>query len=142
MTSRSRDDSGSLTLELVILAPAILALLALVIAGGRAAVASQAVAQAASQAARDGSLQATPAAATTAAQSRADTLLEGNGLGCEPRSVSVNAAALANPPGRPGQVTVTVSCTVSWSDLGLPGPGFRTLSATGTAPVDTWTATR
>ncbi|MGB8020607.1 MAG: TadE/TadG family type IV pilus assembly protein [Candidatus Nanopelagicales bacterium] len=142
MTPRPRDDAGSLTVELVVLAPAVLALLALVIAGGRAAIASQAVAQAASQAARDASLQATPAAATTAARSRADSVLAGQGLGCDRRSVAVNAAALANPPGRPGQVNVTLTCTVTWSDLGLPGPGSRTLSSTGTAPVDTWTAHR
>ena len=36
--------------------------------------------------------------------------------------------------------SVTVECTVKWSDLGVPGPGTRTLRATGTAPVDTWTA--
>ena len=38
-----------------------------------------------------------------------------------------------------GKVTVDVACTVSWSDLGLPTAQSRTLTATGTAPIDTWT---
>ena len=140
MTPRWRAQDGSLTLELVILAPAILFILALVIAGGRVVIADQAVTQAASQAARDASLQPTPTAATATARSRADSVLDGQGLGCAPRAVTVNAAALSAPAGQPGQVSVTVRCTVKWSDLGVPGPGTRTLSATGTAPVDTWTA--
>jgi Flp pilus assembly protein TadG len=140
MTPRWRAQDGSLTLELVILAPAILFILALVIAGGRVVIADQAVTQAASQAARDASLQPTPTAATATARSRADSVLDGQGLGCSPQAVTVNAAALAAPAGQPGNVSVTVRCTVKWSDLGVPGPGTRTLSATGTAPVDTWTA--
>ena len=140
MTPRWRAQDGSLTLELVILAPAILFILALVIAGGRVVIADQAVTQAAAQAARDASLQPTPTAATATARSRADSVLDGQGLGCSPQAVTVNAAALSAPAGQPGKVSVTVRCTVKWSDLGVPGPGTRTLSATGTAPVDTWTA--
>jgi Flp pilus assembly protein TadG len=138
--ARSRGERGSLSLELAVLAPAILLILALVIAGGRIALASQAVAQAAAQAARDASLHASPAAAATAARSRADSVLAGQGLGCAPRSVTVNAAAVGGSPGTPGAVTTRVECTVRWTDLGIPGPGWRTLSATGSAPVDTWTA--
>jgi hypothetical protein len=130
---------GSLSLELVVLAPALLALLALVIAGGRAALASQAVAQAAAQAARDATQQAGPAAAAAAARARAATVLAGQGLHCPPE-VSVDAAALAAPPGIPGAVEVTVACTVDWGDLGLPGLGGHTLHATGRAPIDTWTS--
>ena len=140
MTPRWRAEAGSLTLELVILATAILFILALVIAGGRVVIADQAVTQAASQAARDASLTTSPTTATATAKSRADSVLDGQGLGCAPRAVTVNAAALSAPAGQPGQVSVTVRCTVKWSDLGVPGPGTRTLSATGTAPVDTWTA--
>ena len=137
----ARDEAGSLSLELVVLAPAILAIFALVIAGGRAMVATQAVAQAASQAARDASLQSSPSAGVSAARTRAVSVLEGQGLACAPRTVSTNATALAAPAGQPGMVSVTVNCTVSWSDLGLPvGSASRTLSATGRAPVDTWTA--
>jgi Flp pilus assembly protein TadG len=122
----------------VLLAPALLAVMALVIAGGRAAVASQAVAQAASQAARDATLAPGPAAAAAAARSRAATVLGAQGLDCAPAAVQVDAAALAARPGTPGAVSVTVACTVAWTDLGVPGPGQRTLTATGRAPVDTW----
>jgi Flp pilus assembly protein TadG len=135
----ARSDTGSLSLELVVLAPAILAIFALVIAGGRAVVASQAVAQAASQAARDASLQSSPSAGVAAARSRAVSVLEGQGLVCTPHTISTNATALAKPAGQSGMVTVNVACTVSWSDLGLPTTQSRTLTATGTAPIDTWT---
>ena len=140
MIRRLAAERGSLSLELVVLAPAILLILALVIAAGRIALASQAVAQAAAQAARDASLQPTAAAATTAARARAASVLDGQGLGCAPRAVTVNAAALGAAPGVAGAVTTRVECTVKWTDLGVPGPGWRTLRATGTAPVDTWTA--
>jgi hypothetical protein len=50
----------------------------------------------------------------------------------------VDTAALAARPGTPGTVTVQVACTVAWTDLGVLGPGARTLTATGRAPVDTW----
>jgi Flp pilus assembly protein TadG len=138
--ARLGGERGSLSLELVVLAPAILLILALVIAGGRMALASQAVAQAASQAARDASLQPTVAAATSAARSRAASVLDGQGLGCAPRSVTVNAAAVNGAPGVPGAVRTRVECTVRWTDLGIPGPGSRTLRADGSAPVDTWTS--
>ncbi|MGB7979675.1 MAG: TadE/TadG family type IV pilus assembly protein [Candidatus Nanopelagicales bacterium] len=140
MTPRWRAEAGSLNLELVILAPAILFILALVIAGGRVVIADQAVTQAAAQAARDAALQPTQTAATATARSQAASVLDGQGLGCAPQAVTVNAAALSAPAGQPGTVRVTVRCTVKWSDLGLPGPGTRTLAATGTAPVDTWSA--
>lgn len=140
MIARTSDETGSLTLELVVLAPAVLLLLGLVIAGGRAAIASQAVAQAASQAAREASLQSTPAAAASTARSRVESVLAGQDLQCEPASVSVDARALRSRPGTPGKVTVSVGCSVPWSDLGIPGaPGSRTLTSTGTAPIDTWT---
>jgi Flp pilus assembly protein TadG len=138
--NRPEDERGSLSLELVVLAPAILAILALVIVGGRTVLASQAIAQAAAQAARDASQQPTAAAATTAAKSRATSVLAGQGLDCTDTAVTVDAAALNAPPGVPGAVNVTVECTVTWRDLAVIGPGTRTLHATGRAPIDTWTA--
>lgn len=135
-----RDDRGSLSLELVVLAPAILAILALVIVGGRTALASQAVAQAAAQAARDASQQSSATAATAAAKTRADSVLAGQGLDCAATAVTVDAAALTAPPGVPGKIAVTVKCDVAWTDLAVIGSGTRTLRATGTAPIDTWTA--
>ncbi len=138
--NRPANDRGSLSLELVVLAPAILAILALVIVGGRVALASQAIAQAAAQAARDASLQPSVAAATASAKSRADSVLAGQGLDCASTRVTVDAAALTAPPGVPGAVNVTVQCEVAWSDLAVIGSGTRTLTATGRAPIDTWTA--
>lgn len=123
-------DRGSLSLELVVLAPAILLILALVIAGGRIALASQAVAQAAAQAARDASLQPSVAAATTAARARAATVLEGQGLGCAPSTVTVNATAVTAALGC-GAVTTRVECTVKWTDLGIPGRASARCAAPG-----------
>ena len=45
--------------------------------------------------------------------------------------------------GRGGTVTATVSCRVELSDLGLVFlPGATTVTASSTAPVDTWRGTR
>ena len=102
MTPRWRAQDGSLTLELVILAPAILFILALVIAGGRVVIADQAVTQAASQAARDASLQPTPTAATATARSRADSVLDGQGLGCAPQRGHRQRGRPVSPRGATG----------------------------------------
>lgn len=137
--TRVGPDTGSVSLELAVIAPALLAFLAMVIAGGRVAIADQAVAQAAAQAARDASLTRSSPAGAAAAHARVAAVLDGQGLLCAEKSVLVDAGALNAAAGTPGKVSVAVSCTVNWSDLALPGvPGRATLRAEGTSPVERW----
>lgn len=132
-------ESGSITLELAILTPAMLVLIGLVIVAGRLTVATSTVQQASEAAAREASLARTPATATAAALNAARANLQQGGLACAPVAVVVDTSGFRITVGRPAQVTVQVSCTVSLSGLGVPGlPGQRTLSASSVSVLDTY----
>ena len=119
-------DAGSVTLEVAILAPAILVLLALVIVAGRIEVAHQALDHAAQTAARAASLARDPASARIQAQTAATNELRTGDLHCIGTRVSVDTTGFATPVGRPAQVSVTVACTVTLDALAVPGiPGSR-----------------
>jgi Flp pilus assembly protein TadG len=140
MRDRRPAETGSAALELVIIAPVIVFLAALVIAAGRTSVAQEAVAAAARDAARQASLALSPAAARLAALSSARAALRGDGLTCKP-SVRLNLTGFAVPAGQPSQVSATVTCAVRLSDLIVPGlPGTRYLRAAFTSPLDPYRA--
>lgn len=143
MTTTPRtDDTGSVSLELAVLAPALLAVMLLILGAGRIALAGQAVQQAADQAARATSMARNPTAGVTAGQQTAARVLTGQGLTCNP-SVAVHAAALGGAAGQAGKVTVDVACTVPLGDLTIPGlPGTKTLHATTSMPVDVFVERR
>ena len=131
--SRCRDDHGDAgPLELVILMPALLLLLALVIAFGRTSAASSDVEHAARVGARAAAASQTMGGAEARAASVANESLRGSGLSCVDSGVSVGGSIA---PG--GQVTVTVSCVADLGDLVQFGvPGSKTLTATATEQVD------
>lgn len=129
-------DDGNAALELVILAPMLLGLLALVIAAGRTAIAQSAVNAAARDAARQASISLTPTAAQAAAQASARAVLRSDGLDCMPVVVT-DTSQFGIPPGHPAAVAATVSCTVALADLAVPGlPGGVVLQAVFTSPLD------
>lgn len=135
MTGRS--DRGSATLELAVLAPALLALLGLVIGAGRIEVAAGAVEQAAASAAREASIARTPAAARAGAEQAADDSLRNQGITCGALAVTVDTGGFAVPVGQPAQVQVSLACSLALSDLGVPGmPGTKTLRAQAASPLD------
>jgi Flp pilus assembly protein TadG len=136
-------ERGSATLELAILAPALLLLLGLVVLTGRVQVAAGAVEHAATSAAREASLARTvdgagAAAAATAAAARE---LDGQDIRCATSSVTVDTSGFGAPLGQSATVSASVTCTVSFADLAIPGlPGSRTLTATATSPIDRFRA--
>jgi Flp pilus assembly protein TadG len=135
--ARARADSGNAALELVVLAPVLLALLGLVIAAGRTTVAQGSVDAAARDAARQASIALGPAAAADAGQASAQAALARDGLDCTSLLVSVDTGQFSNPVGQPATVTARVSCIVPLADLALPGlPGSATLRATFSSPLD------
>ena len=137
MTRQRTHDRGSATLELAILAPALLVLLGLVIAAGRIEVAAGAVEQAASAAARDASIARTGSAARTVATNTARDSLRSQGVTCGVLDVAVDTAGFSVAAGLPAQVKVSVACTVPLSDLAVPGlPGSRMLHAQMASPLD------
>jgi Flp pilus assembly protein TadG len=131
-----RADRGSAALELVVLAPVLLALLGLVIAAGRTSIAQGSVDAAARDAARQASIALTPAAAQAAGQASALAALRQDGLDCSP-VVRVDTSQFTIPPGQPATVKAFVTCTVPLSNLALPGlPGSATLTAWFASPLD------
>lgn len=128
-------DAGSSTVELVILAPLLVALLLFVVFCGRLVTAQLDLDAAAHGAARAASIARSVPAATTDAQRTALETLAARGVTCGQPSVQVNTGGLR--PG--GVVTVTVSCRVPLSDLALIAvPGTRVVTSTSSSPIDVW----
>ena len=126
-------DRGSIAVELVLLAPLLIALLLFVVGLGRIAHARGQVDGAAADAARSASLARTPEAAQRAGDDAARAYLGEDA--CRALSIEIDTAALR--PG--GQVTARVRCVASLAGLGLAGfPGSRTFTATASAPRETF----
>ena len=136
--ARSRAERGNAALELVILAPVIVLLIGTVVAAGRTTIAQGSVDAAARDAARQASIARSPADALTAAQDSASAELAGESLNCRPAIEMPGLdQAFATPVGEPASVTAIVSCTVSLSDLLVPGlPGSKLLTGRFTSPLD------
>ncbi len=129
---------GSAALELVVLAPVLLALLGLVIAAGRTSVAQSSVDAAARDAARQASIALSPSAAQLAGQASARAALRQDGLDCDP-VISIDTEGFSVPPGQPAVVSATVTCAVPLSSLYLPGlPGSKTMSSAFSSPLDVY----
>lgn len=132
-----RDDRGSESVELAILLPIGLLLVAMLVVGARIALAGDRISGVAGIAARDASLARSPVAAQQVATDTATTALTSQGLHCTDVQVSVDTSGFTSPPGTSAWVTVAVSCTVDLSDIGVAGlPGSRTLHDSATSPLD------
>lgn len=130
-------DAGSITLELAILAPALLLILGLLILAGRVGVARSAVEHSAFVAARDASMSRTADEARVAANEAMVRELGSQDVDCTSASVEVDTTGFAAPLGQPAVVEVTVTCAVSLADLAIPGlPGERVMTASFASPLD------
>jgi Flp pilus assembly protein TadG len=137
--SRAGRDAGSASVEVAVIAPALIALLGLMIAFGRVTDADGAVDAAAHAAARAASLARDATQAQSQARAAARESLAGDGVTCQSTDVVVDTAGYALEVGQAATVTATISCTARLSDIGLPGlPGAKTLTATFTSPIDTY----
>ena len=139
MTARLRDERGSAAIEAAIGLPAFLLFVGLIIAGGRLAIAHQALQSAAADAARTASISREAGEADSAAREEARTSLNNQTLRCRSTQVSVDTSGFQVPTGQPADVTVTLTCRVDLADLSVPGvPGSRLIRATMSSPIDTW----
>lgn len=128
-----------MSVELAVLTPAVLLLLAFAVFAGRTQVAHTAVDGAARAAARQASLASDAATATALADAQARQALAGGDLRCQSTTVEVDTAGFSAPPGQPGDVTVTVACVVGMADLLAPGvPGTVRVQAVFTSPIDVY----
>jgi len=127
------DERGSVVLEVVLLAPVLILILAAVIGGARVTLAHQRVDSAAAQAARAASTATSPATAAALARSTARAAA-GSGLDCTSMKVAVDVSSFH--PG--GMVTVQVSCSADLGS-GVPGlSGHRTISGSRSEIIDTY----
>ena len=130
---RSTRERGSMTAELVILAPVFALFVMMCIGLGRYELVRMQVVDAARAGADAASVVASPGEASGAAQSAAVAPLQGEQHACPDPTVAADTADFV--PG--GSVAVSVHCTVSFSDLLVPGlPGTVTISSTQRDPVD------
>ena len=131
-------ERGSAALELVIIAPGLLLVIATLVFVGRLAIAQQSVDAAAADAARSASIARTQAAAGVAARTAAAASLLQQNLTCLTTSTTVDTSGFASPVGTTAYVTASVKCTVNMTDLGAPIPATMTVTATVRSPLDTY----
>ncbi|MGF1662532.1 MAG: TadE/TadG family type IV pilus assembly protein [Kineosporiaceae bacterium] len=129
---RSRPhDTGSMAVELVLLAPLLVAFLMLVAAFARYVAVEGEVEAAAREAARAASLERSAPAAAGAARTAAAATL--------PPGADCTAPVMGGSFTEGGVVTVALVCRVDLSDLGLLGlPGSVAVDATSAAPLETY----
>jgi Flp pilus assembly protein TadG len=130
-SARLSGSRGSAGVSVVLLTPAVLALLAFAVLAGRVGTARQDVVTAARAAARAASLRQSPGAMVADARAAADRTLRNAGMACGSTAVEVSTA------GSGGTVTATVTCRVAVADLvDLALPGQKAITARASAPVD------
>lgn len=133
---------GSATLELAIIAPAMLLLLSLALVAARVVNSASAVEQAAASAARSASMARDSRSALAEAKHAAESSLAQANLDCSSIGVDVDASEFPRNVGQPATVRVDLSCVLGLSDLAIPGlPGKRLISASATSPIDRYRGT-
>lgn len=136
---RPLGERGSVSVELAVLAPALMLLLSFAIWAGRIQVADNGVEEAARAAARAASLAVDADTAVALATAQAQDTLARQNLRCQPVDVAVDSAGFRTPLGESGDVTVAITCTVAMTDLLIPGlPGSVQVNASFTSPVDAY----
>lgn len=134
MIRRGGDERGMATVELVLLTPLALAVLAFLVIAGRLSTVSADVAAASRDAARAASLSQTYDEAVTAANRTAQASLAAKDVTCRNLTVTGGDASTFVAG---GEIAITVSCDVSLGDVALPGiPGSRTVAARSAEVID------
>jgi Flp pilus assembly protein TadG len=132
-----RRDDGSAALETVILAPPMLAFIAMAIIGMRIQISGGSIEGAAHDAARAASISRTSGEAYSAAVTTARRSLDRQGLRCSALDVAVDTSGFNAAPGDAGVVRVVIGCTVTFADVAAAGmPGSKRLEADFVSPID------
>ena len=130
-------ERGSASIEMAVLAPAVIALFVTLMIAGRTITARQAMEAAAFDGARTASLARDADTAQARARAAATETLAAQGLNCATLRVDVNTDGFAVPVGQPATVSVTITCDADFSDIALPGmPGGATYRASFVSPLD------
>ncbi|MGW8375399.1 TadE/TadG family type IV pilus assembly protein [Streptomyces sp. ODS28] len=137
MRAGASAERGSVTVELILLAPLLVLMLWFLVYCGRLSEARLRVEDAAHQAARAASQQRSNAAAASGARTTAAAALRDAGLTCRTLSVTTDGTI------QPGTtVGIHLTCAVGLHDLAaLQVPGSMNLTAHFTSPVDAYRGT-
>jgi len=128
-----------MSIEAVLVIPAFLLFLALIAGIARTAAVRSDVHAAVVEGARIASLETSSTRGESAARDAIVAHLAQQGVTCRALDVTVEAAALDQPPGRPGSVTAAVRCVVPLADLAVPGlPGQVEVAESFTTAIDTY----
>lgn len=136
--TRHGDERGSASLELVIVVPAVVAVIALLTAGWRLWSVRSQVREAAAAGARAATLTRSGAEAEQAASAAIDADLETVGSSCTGPTVGIDVSAFSAPPGQGGDVGVDVTCEVPFTDLLIPMPGALTVEGHAGSRLDSF----
>lgn len=131
---RRRGERGSMAVEIVLLAPVMMAFMMLVVAGGRYVAVRGDIEAASRDAVRAASLERTAGAGQAAAVDTAIAALQHPDQ-CQNAALSGNFVS-------GGTITVTITCEVSYDGLGLIGlPGSKSVTISSSAPIDLYRRT-
>lgn len=130
-------ERGSVAVELVILVPALALVAVFLFGAGRIATAENAIQSAANAGAREASLARTTDQAQANALEAAHHTITQDGYKCADFNVIVNDDGLNAPLGEIGTVSITITCELDLTDLGVDflGP-TKKIEVTATSPVD------
>lgn len=133
-------ERGSVALELTLIAPALLAVVALVLAYGRYSQVTGIV----ETAARDAARAATQSRSSAEAEERVERIVRQTLANAAESCASTAAYDIEDDGFLPGgNVTVTVRCEVGYGDLGAPfGGGTKTITRSFTSPLDPYRGVR
>lgn len=136
----TRGERGSATVEMAVVAPGLLMIIALLVLGGRVTIAGGSVEHAAAAAARTASIARTESDALLQGRNAAEASLAQQDLLCVGGpSIQIDTSQFRRPPGEPATVSATVTCRVQLSDVAIPGlPGSREITETVESPLDTY----
>lgn len=136
--TRHGDERGSASLELVIVVPAVVAVIALLTAGWRLWSVRSQVREAAAAGARAATLARSGAEAEQAASAAIDADLGTVGSSCTAPTVDIDVSAFSAPPGQGGDVVAAVTCEVPFTDLLIPMPGALTVEGHAGSRLDSF----
>lgn len=136
--TRHGDERGSASLELVIVVPAVVAVIALLTAGWRLWSVRSQVREAAAAGARAATLARSGAEAEQAASAAIDADLGTVGSSCTAPTVDIDVSAFSAPPGQGGDVVAAVTCEVPFTDLLIPMPGALTVTGRAGSRLDSF----
>lgn len=132
-----RSERGAAAAELALLAPLVLLVVALMVAGARVWFTRAAVTDAAHAAARAATLEHSAGRARVSGEAIARAGLAG--VPCTTHTVVLDISGFAVAVGQPARVTASITCDVEFADLfGLGIPGSLTVEASSASALDTY----